>query len=87
MHAAIVACRCQGVRVFELGRFRAAERSSKERSVTRYKSNFGGELLRVVSLRSSPSLSGRVRAARANAVFAVRRRVSLELARGRQRAS
>jgi hypothetical protein len=83
MHAAMLACRRQGVHTFELGRFRAREPSEKERSVTHYKSHFGGGLVRVTSFCSVASLSARARAARAEAVFAARRRLSLELARAR----
>ena len=48
LHAAIQACRAIGVRRFELGRFFAREPSGKERAITRYKAQFGGELVRIV---------------------------------------
>lgn len=48
LHAAIQACRAIGVRRFELGRFLAREPSEKERAITRYKAQFGGELVRIV---------------------------------------
>ena len=48
LHAAIQACRAIGVRRFELGRFFAREPSEKERAITRYKAQFGGELVHIV---------------------------------------
>ena len=83
LHAAIAACRRQGTRVFELGRFRADETSPKERSVTRYKAQFGGSLVRITSFSSAPSLMARARAARAGATSEARRRLALALARRR----
>jgi Acetyltransferase (GNAT) domain len=83
LHGAIVACRRQGVHTFELGRFRADESSRKERSVTDYKAQFGGSLVRITSFSSAPHLLGRVRAAQAVATFVVRRRLALAIARRR----
>jgi Acetyltransferase (GNAT) domain len=85
LHGAIVAARLRGVRTFELGRFRADETSSKERSVTDYKSQFGGSLVRITSFSSTPSLRARARAARAAAVFEGRRRLAVEIGRARAR--
>jgi Acetyltransferase (GNAT) domain len=90
MHAAILACRRQGVRTYELGRFRAEERSAKERSVTHYKSHFGGTLVRATSFSSTPAPPARVRAAGAAAAAEAMRRLSVALGRaraGRGRAS
>ncbi len=84
LHSAILACRGQGVKTFELGRFRADESSRKEHSVTDYKAQFGGSLVRITSFSSAPGLITRVRTARAGAVFEGRRRLSLALARRRQ---
>jgi hypothetical protein len=85
MHGAIAACRREGVRVFELGRFRADETSSKERSVTDYKAQFGGSLVRVTSFSSEPNLMARARATRAAAVSESRRRLAVALGRMRAR--
>jgi hypothetical protein len=85
MHAAILACRRQGVSVYELGRFRAGEKSAKERSVTNYKSHFGSTLVRVSSFSSKPTLPARVRAARAAAASEAMRRFSVALGRARAR--
>ena len=52
LHAAIQASRAIGVRRFELGRFFAREPSAKERAITRYKAQFGGELVRIVGFDS-----------------------------------
>jgi Acetyltransferase (GNAT) domain len=49
LHAAITACAATGTTLFEIGRFDARERSEKERAVTRYKSQFRGDLLEVVN--------------------------------------
>jgi hypothetical protein len=49
LHAAISICRATGTELFEVGRFDAREPSSKERAVTRYKSQFRGELVEVVN--------------------------------------
>jgi hypothetical protein len=83
LHGAIAACRRQGVNVFELGRARARESSSKERRVNSYKAQFGGELVRVTCFSSSPGLLARARATRAGAVFEGRRRLAVALARAR----
>ena len=56
LHAAIQACGQLGVHRFELGRFQAREPSRKERSVTRYKGQFGGDLIRLVNLETQPPL-------------------------------
>ncbi|MFZ2113864.1 MAG: GNAT family N-acetyltransferase, partial [Solirubrobacteraceae bacterium] len=64
LHGAIAACRRQGADVFELGRARADESSSKERRVNSYKAQFGGSLVRVTCFSSTPSLRARARAAR-----------------------
>jgi Acetyltransferase (GNAT) domain len=85
LHGAILACRREGVLNFELGRFHAEESSQKERSVTGYKAQFGGSLVRITSFSSAPSLLARARAARAGATFEARRRLSLALARRRLR--
>jgi hypothetical protein len=60
LHAAIQACRQLGVRHFELGRFDARESSPKELAVTRYKAQFGGELVRIVGFKRQPPLAARV---------------------------
>jgi hypothetical protein len=54
LHAAIQACRQLGARHFELGRFDARESSPKELAITRYKAQFGGELVRIVGFRAPP---------------------------------
>ena len=61
LHAAIQACRQSDVRRFELGRFRAREPSEKERAVTRYKAQFGGELVRIVGFEAGSGLTPTVR--------------------------
>jgi hypothetical protein len=61
LHAAIQACRALGVRRFELGRFFAPEPSDKERAVSHYKAQFGGELVRVVGFESGSGLIATVR--------------------------
>ncbi|HEX4115909.1 MAG TPA: GNAT family N-acetyltransferase [Solirubrobacteraceae bacterium] len=83
LHGAIAACRRQGVGVFELGRARADESSSKERRVNSYKAQFGGSLVRVTCFSSTPSLLARARAARSEAVFESKRRLAVALARTR----
>jgi hypothetical protein len=85
LHAAIAACRRQGVDTFELGRFRADETSRKERNVTSYKAQFGGRLVRITSFSSTPGMLVRARIARASAVSEGRRRVALALVRARAR--
>jgi hypothetical protein len=85
LHGAIVAARHQRVRTFELGRFRPEEPSSKERSVTAYKSQFGGNLVRITSFSSSPNMIARTRSAWAEAISEGRRRFSVELGRVRAR--
>jgi hypothetical protein len=60
LHAAIGAAQAMGVRDFELGRFRADERDPKEISVTRYKAQFGGRLVRVLNFEfNAPRLEPR----------------------------
>jgi hypothetical protein len=54
MHAAMAACAAAGARTYELGRFRPDEPSEKERTVTRYKAQFGGYLVRLVMFGSPP---------------------------------
>lgn len=54
LHAAIQACRQLGVEHFELGRFHARELSEKELAITRYKAQFGGDLVRVGGLQTQP---------------------------------
>lgn len=54
LHAAIQVCRQLGVHHFELGRFDARERSAKELAVTRYKAQFGGELVRISAFQTRP---------------------------------
>ena len=56
LHAAIQACAQLGVRHFELGRFDAREASQKELAITRYKAQFGGELVRVGGFQTEPPL-------------------------------
>ena len=85
LHGAIAACRQLGVRTFELGRFRADEPSKKERSITDYKAQFGGELVRITTFAPAPSVPVRVRAARATAAFEARRRLALTAGRVRAR--
>jgi hypothetical protein len=60
LHAAIQACRQLGARHFELGRFNARESSPKEIAITRYKAQFGGDLLRIGGLRTQPSTAALV---------------------------
>jgi hypothetical protein len=57
LHVAIQACRQLGVRHFELGRFDARESSQKELTITRYKAQFGGSLVRVVGFQTRPSMA------------------------------
>jgi hypothetical protein len=57
LHAAIQACRQLGVRHFELGRFDAHESSRKELAITRYKSQFGGGLVRIAGFRKHPPIT------------------------------
>jgi hypothetical protein len=54
LHAAIQVCRQLGARYFELGRFDAHETSPKEIAITRYKAQFGGELVRIGGFRTEP---------------------------------
>jgi hypothetical protein len=56
LHAAIQACRQLGVRHFELGRFDARESSPKELAITRYKAQFGGDLVRIGGFRTQPPI-------------------------------
>lgn len=57
LHATIQACRQLGVRHFELGRFDARETSPKEIAITRYKAQFGGDLVRVGGFRTRPPVT------------------------------
>ncbi len=57
LHAAIQACRQLGIRRFELGRFNARESSRKELAITRYKAQFGGDLVRIVGFKTRPPAS------------------------------
>jgi hypothetical protein len=61
LHAAIQACQQLGVRHFELGRFNAREPSDKERKVTQYKAQFGGDLVRVVGFETGSGRSAVIR--------------------------
>ncbi len=54
LHAAIQLCRQLGVHHFELGRFDAREPSPKELAITRYKAQFGGELVRIIGFQTRP---------------------------------
>jgi hypothetical protein len=56
VHAAIQACRQLGVRHFELQRFDARERKDKELAILRYKTQFGGGLVRVGGFQTEPPL-------------------------------
>jgi hypothetical protein len=85
LHGAIAACRKLGVRTFELGRFRADEPSEKQRAITLYKAQFGGELVRVTTFASAGDMVARARAARAEATYETRRRLAVALSRARAR--
>lgn len=87
LHGAIAACRQVGADKFEIGRFRAGETSEKVRAIDNYKAQFGGELVRITQFATTPGLALRARTARANVVFAARRRVAVEIARARARAN
>lgn len=87
LHGAIAASRLHGAGTFELGRARADEASRKERAITDYKAQFGGELVRITSFATTPGLALRARTARANAAFAARRGLAVEIARVRARAN
>ena len=87
LHGAIAACRRSGASKFEVGRFHARESSEKVRAIDDYKAQFGGELVRVTSFATVPGLVLRARTARANATFAARRRLAVEIARARARAN
>jgi hypothetical protein len=52
LHAAMTIGAALGARVVELGRFLPREPSPKERGITDYKAQFGGELTRVVAFSS-----------------------------------
>jgi len=73
LHAAVEACRHEGASWFELGRFNVVERDPKERSVTQYKSQFGGELLQLANVSPRRSVIGRSRAVLGRARRRVRR--------------
>jgi hypothetical protein len=67
LNAAIVATQQLGARTFELGRFNARERDPKELSVSRYKSQFGGDVQAVLNFEfGAPRIDARAvgRAAR-----------------------
>jgi hypothetical protein len=83
LHAAIAACRRQGVHTFELGRFHACETSTKEQAITDYKAQFGGRLVRITSFATAPGVLVRARIARAAALFEGRRRLAVARARRR----
>jgi hypothetical protein len=61
LHAAIQACRAIGVRRFELGRFVVCEPSEKERAITQYKAQFGGELVRIIGFEGGSGLLATLR--------------------------
>ena len=65
LHGAMSLCAELGVTHFELGRFTADESNPKERSITDYKAQFGGQLYAVPTLRSPGGLlhraTGRLR--------------------------
>ena len=86
LHGAIAACRQLGANSFELGRFRPDESSAKQRAVDDYKSQFGGELVRVSTFSTVPGLALRARTARATTVFEARRQLMLAAGRMRARA-
>jgi len=54
LHAAISVAAATGAQVLELGRFRPMEPAAKELSITKYKAQFGGEIVRLTSFRSRP---------------------------------
>jgi hypothetical protein len=85
LHGAIAACRQLGVHTFELGRFRADEPSKKQRAITDYKAQFGGELVRVTTFAPVPAVAARARAARATVAFEARRRIAIAAGRLRAR--
>jgi hypothetical protein len=76
LHAAIQACRQLGVRHFELGRFDARETSPKEIAITRYKAQFGGDLVRIGGFRTRPSTGAAVLARALEMVSGARWRLS-----------
>jgi hypothetical protein len=86
LHGAIAACRQLGVGTFELGRFRADETSKKERAITAYKAQFGGELVRITTFAPVPRLTVRARTARGTAAFEARRLLAVAAGRVRARA-
>jgi hypothetical protein len=59
LHAAILECRALGVTTFELGRFDAREAADKESTITRYKSQFGGEIVRLTTFGTAPTAAQR----------------------------
>jgi hypothetical protein len=83
LHGAIAACRQVGVRTFELGRFRADETSKKERAITDYKAQFGGELVRITAFATVPDVAVRARTAWAGASFEAKRRLAVAVGRVR----
>jgi hypothetical protein len=78
LHAAITRARALGVTTFELGRFSTSEPSEKERSVTRYKAQFGGRVVRLTTLATPTSRGEWV----AHQAYRLRRRASV--LRGRE---
>ncbi len=83
LHGAIAACRKLGVHRFEIGRFRADERSKKQRAVTAYQAQFGGELTRITTFTLVSGVAVRARAAAAAALFEAGRRLTVARARAR----
>jgi ribosomal protein S18 acetylase RimI-like enzyme len=77
LHAAIQACRQLGVRHFELGRFDARELSPKEIAITRYKAQFGGDLVRVGGFRTRPPTGALVLGRALGMLSGARRRLSV----------
>lgn len=76
LHGAMSAGACLGVRFFELGRFSATERDNKERSVTDYKKQFGGQVLAVPNIyraSSSQRMTDAAKPAGRRVLAAVRR--------------
>lgn len=78
LHHAIAACRGLGVSRFEVGRFSARETDEKELAITRYKSQFGGHLVRLTTIATRVSPGERA----AQEVFRLQRRA--RVLRGRE---
>ncbi len=62
LHAALTISAALGTEVVELGRFIPNEPSAKERAITDYKTQFGGELMRVLAFSSPPRLRDKLAA-------------------------